>query len=181
MQFFSILPPLPPLRPKYSPTLFSDTFNLCFALSVRGQVSQQYKTTGKIMVLYTLIFKFLERWHKDRRLWTERQQAFLEFNLECVCECNFDLLLYLPNTWNFPTKYLLAINKSWFCPAFWWQGITIYLLFYVLTSRPTSFVLFFAIYVLTQYIHIMSIDQDRMCSIKFLLFLIFLDLPDSTF
>jgi len=38
-------------------SLFSDTFNLCSSLSVRDQVSHPYKMTGKVMILYTLIFK----------------------------------------------------------------------------------------------------------------------------
>jgi hypothetical protein len=42
-----------PLRSKYIPlsTLFSNTFCLCSSLNIRGQVSYQYKTTGKIIVL----------------------------------------------------------------------------------------------------------------------------------
>jgi hypothetical protein len=41
--------------------LFSNTLNLFSSLSVRGQVSHPYNTTREIMVLYILIFKFLER------------------------------------------------------------------------------------------------------------------------
>jgi len=33
------------------------------------------------MVLYILIFKFLERRWEDKRLWTKWKQAFPEFNL----------------------------------------------------------------------------------------------------
>jgi hypothetical protein len=33
-------------------TLFSNTLSLCFSLNVRDQVSQSYRTTGKIIVLY---------------------------------------------------------------------------------------------------------------------------------
>jgi hypothetical protein len=40
---------------------------LC-SLSVREQVSHPYKTTGIIMVLYILIFKFSERRQEDERL-----------------------------------------------------------------------------------------------------------------
>jgi hypothetical protein len=36
--------------------LFSYTLSLCFSLNVRDQVSHPHKATGKIMVLYTLIF-----------------------------------------------------------------------------------------------------------------------------
>jgi hypothetical protein len=52
-------------------TLFSNTISLRSSLNVRDQVSHPYKTTGRIMVLYILFFKFLESRREDRRLWTE--------------------------------------------------------------------------------------------------------------
>jgi len=39
-------------------TLFSNTLGLCSSLNVSGQVSHPHKTTGKIIVLYVLIFNF---------------------------------------------------------------------------------------------------------------------------
>ena len=39
-------------------TLFSNTLSLHSSLNVKDQVSHPYKTTGKIIVLYILIFKF---------------------------------------------------------------------------------------------------------------------------
>jgi hypothetical protein len=41
-------------------TLFSNALSLRSSLNVSDQVSHPYKTTGKIIVLYILIFKFLE-------------------------------------------------------------------------------------------------------------------------
>jgi hypothetical protein len=41
-------------------TLFSNTLSLCSSLNVRDQVSHAYRTTGKIIVLYILIFMFLD-------------------------------------------------------------------------------------------------------------------------
>jgi hypothetical protein len=40
--------------------LFSNTFSMSSSLNVKGHVSHPYKTTGKIIVLYTLIFTFLD-------------------------------------------------------------------------------------------------------------------------
>jgi len=42
-------------------TLFSNTFSLCSSLNVSNQISYPYKTTGKIVVLYTLIFWIVNR------------------------------------------------------------------------------------------------------------------------
>jgi hypothetical protein len=48
-----------PLRSKYSSQ--HPVLNLCSSLSVGDQVSHPYKTIDKIIVLYILIFKVLER------------------------------------------------------------------------------------------------------------------------
>jgi hypothetical protein len=43
---------------------------------VSDHVSHPYKTTGKIMVLYTVIFIFLDSKLEDKRFYTEWEQAF---------------------------------------------------------------------------------------------------------
>jgi hypothetical protein len=36
------------------------------------------------------------------------------------------------------SKHLFPVFMSWFCPAFWWRGTNIYLIFSVFTYMPTS-------------------------------------------
>ena len=62
-------------------TLFSYTHGLRSALRVRYKISHPHKTTGKIIVLYILIFKFLKSEMEDKRFGIEWQEAFPDFNL----------------------------------------------------------------------------------------------------
>ena len=63
-------PPLPiliPLGSKYSPQdQFSNTLSLGSSLNVRDHASKPYSTTGNIIILDILIFKFLERSLEDK-------------------------------------------------------------------------------------------------------------------
>jgi len=48
-------------------TMFSNTLSFLSSLNVSDQVSRPYKTTGKIIVPYNLIFKFLDSKLEDER------------------------------------------------------------------------------------------------------------------
>jgi hypothetical protein len=55
-------------KSKYSLiTLFSKTLNVCSSLNMKDQVSYPYNTTGKIIVLYLLIFTFKDSRQEDKR------------------------------------------------------------------------------------------------------------------
>jgi hypothetical protein len=52
-------------------TLLSNTLSLCSPLNIREQVSHPYRTTGKIIVLYILMFTFFDKRREDKMFWNE--------------------------------------------------------------------------------------------------------------
>jgi len=74
------------LGPAFSQHPVLKHFHPVFLPKVRDQVSHQYKTTGKIIVLCILVLVSLPSKLEDKRFYTNWQQAFPDFNL----------LLFLP-------------------------------------------------------------------------------------
>jgi hypothetical protein len=75
------------------------------------------QATGKIIVLYILIFVFLDSKLEDRRSCTE---AFPDFNLLLISSwMKFRFVRVVPRYLNCSTlsKDLLSISMLWFCPA----------------------------------------------------------------
>jgi hypothetical protein len=62
--------------------LFSNMLKLCSSLNVRDQVSHPYKTTGKVIVLCTLIlcFQIAARKAKDSELHGSKHSLYLVFS-----------------------------------------------------------------------------------------------------
>jgi hypothetical protein len=87
-------------------TLFSDILHLRSPLTAKDQ--DPYKTTGRVMVLYILIFMFLGRNGKTKY----SQLGGSEDSLILICfyflpVCNFHSLVLFPNIW---TVYFLSLH-----------------------------------------------------------------------
>jgi hypothetical protein len=85
--------------------------NPCYSLGVTDQTSHPYRATGKIKVLYVLIFMFLER-SQENRLWryvlpnTLTSSAYIR---SCNLSFNFSPSLF---SWPFLRAYSKAKLKS---------------------------------------------------------------------
>jgi hypothetical protein len=84
-------------------TRFSKTLSLCSSPKVRDQVSNPYSTTGKITVLYSLIFRFFDMRREDKRFWTEQYRVKLQIT-------KFIFVSFSPST-----CYLSSLRTK-YCP-----------------------------------------------------------------
>jgi hypothetical protein len=96
--------------------LFSKTLSLCTSLKVRDQVSHPYSTTGKITVLYILIFRFFiwEGKTKDSGLNYSKHSLNLIYSW-FHHECHSDALVSSPRIWilpHFQTIHYLSLYSG---------------------------------------------------------------------
>ena len=120
-------------------TLFSNTLSLRSSLSVSDHVSHPYKTTGKIVFLYILIFKCLDSKLENKIFCYEWQQAFPDFRLLLISSwMDFWFVKFVPKYVNSSTvsKELLSVFILWLRPAFWSRDMTMYIVLSAFISSP---------------------------------------------
>jgi hypothetical protein len=91
--------------------------------------------------LYILIFRFFDNRRKDRRLWTEWQQALPELNPLLISSwIKFWFVTVVRKYFNCDTfsNELFAVFMYQIWPAFWWRDSNIFLVFTAFSSRPSS-------------------------------------------
>ena len=111
--------------------LFSNTFNLLSSLNVRDYVSQPCRTTDNIIVLYILIFKFLDKLRRQMCLdliviICFKSAFYLLLKRILICQSYITILnpnnaVYFFKYWNLSilrTFILGAFSESTFFPRY---------------------------------------------------------------
>ena len=101
-------------------TLFSNTLSFLSSRNVSDQASHPYETTGKIIVLYILIFKFSIATWKSKGSAPNYSKAFPDLNLLLISSTiQFWYVKVVPKYLNSSTlsKVLLSILTLWIHPA----------------------------------------------------------------
>jgi hypothetical protein len=121
MQFFPLPCYSPPLGPNILfSTLVSNTLSQRYTINVSDQVLDPYKTTGNIILLYNLIFKFrIAKWKKKDSAPKDSKHSLTLICSSFLPEENFDLLRLFQKYLNIFTisKELLSIFIVWLRPA----------------------------------------------------------------
>jgi len=155
-----------PLRPKYPPqhSIPKQPYPWMWATKFHTHTKQH----EKFILLFFLIFMCFVSKLEDKRFCTLWQQAFRDLNLLSIStRIKFWFIRVVP-------KYLKCSTLSrdlttdfmlWFCPAFWSQDVTMYLVLSAFTSSPfsslattISSVIFYSMYTSTQYVNIISMN-----------------------
>jgi hypothetical protein len=80
-------------------TLFLNTLSLCSYLSVTDQVPHPYKTTGKIIVLCTVIYLWVANCKAKDSAPNDSKHSLTSVCSWFLQEWNFDMLGLFANTW----------------------------------------------------------------------------------
>jgi hypothetical protein len=84
-------------------TLFPNNLNLYSSLKARYLVTRLYKTSGKPIVIYVLIFMFLVWRREHKYFWTEWKQTLLKFDLLLTSQIWFWFVTVVSKYFKFAT------------------------------------------------------------------------------